>query len=90
MSFIKDNLQINITEVNAEVKKIVINAQLPNPNYDIKIPLITFHDELAEILIDVIEPPNPEDIIIQMIQEKELVTFVDSKYNPTIKLVEIV
>lgn len=89
MSFITENLRINITTVNNEVNKITITAQLPNPEYDIQIRLITFLSEQAEILVDVIEPnPNPDNSVIQVVKEKELITFVDMKYFPTVKVIE--
>ncbi|AXR17076.1 MULTISPECIES: hypothetical protein [Bacillus] len=88
MSFILENLQFNTVAVNNEVNKITINTKLPNAAYDLKIRLITFQDKQAEILTEVIQPSDSEIPTLQVITEKELITFIDSKYNTTVKVLE--
>ncbi|MHA6484691.1 S-layer homology domain-containing protein [Paenibacillus sp. strain BS8-2] len=77
------DLKLNVETVNADINKVTVTAQLPNPGYGLKITSITFEGDQAILNLEVLLP-DPDKMYPQVIKEAKVSTYVDAKLKPVL------
>lgn len=77
------DMELSVDAVNADINKVTITAQLPNPGYGLKISSISFEGDKAVLNVEVLLP-DPDKMYPQVITEAKVSTYVDAKLKPVL------
>ncbi|MDQ6420900.1 S-layer homology domain-containing protein [Paenibacillus sp. LHD-117] len=77
------DLKLNVEAVNADVNKVTVTGQMPNPGYGLRIASISFEGDKAVLNVEAVQP-DPDKMYPQVITEVKVSTFVDAKLKPVL------
>jgi hypothetical protein len=73
---------ITVEQVSANVNKVVLSSNLPNPGYNLTISGIRFQADGTAVVQYKISEPQPDEVFPMIIKEAKAETYVPSTYKP--------
>jgi hypothetical protein len=78
----QEQVKVTVEQVYADVNKVTLSRQMPNPGYGFAITGIQFQTDGTAVIAYSVSEPDPGKSYIQVITEAKAETYVSSKYKP--------